>query len=227
MNAQSKNLIFDWNCTLLDDFHALHGCMNIILKKAGRGPVTADYFRAHYDVPFENLYRNLGFGAEEIEHMMIMDRDIFHNHYEPMADRADLRAGALEVLGHAKKQGVAALILSNHIVDPIKTQLKRLDITHLIAEVLAYADRDTQFRHMTKGEKLHRFMKERGMAPASTLIVGDSVEEIEIAHEQGLVGVAITGGCVSEDRLAAAKPHHIIHSLHELQDILRERRFIS
>ena len=59
------------------------------------------------------------------------------------------------------------------------------------------------------------------------MIVGDSVEEIEIAREQGLISVAITGGCASEDRLRGEKPDYLIHSLHELKPILQERGFAS
>ena len=58
------------------------------------------------------------------------------------------------------------------------------------------------------------------------MIVGDSIEEIHIAHEQDLISVAITGGCVSEERLRAGNPDYLIHSLHELKPILQERGFV-
>jgi len=227
MSAPTKNIVFDWNSTLLDDIGALFDCQNILMRSMGKPPITIDYFRAHYDVPFERLYTNLGLTDAEIEKAMGLDKSIFHDHYEPMANVAGLREGAVEVLGHAQKHGVKSLILSNHIVDPIRTQLRRLEIEHLFAEVLAYATRKVQFRDMSKGERLRRFMQQNGMAPHQTIIVGDSVEEIEIAREQGLISVAITGGCVSEERLRAANPDHIIHSLHALKPIMQERGFVS
>ena len=60
-----------------------------------------------------------------------------------------------------------------------------------------------------------------------TMIVGDSVEEIHIARDQGLISVAITGGCVSERRLRAEDPDYVIHTLHELKPIMLERGFVS
>ncbi len=119
-------------------------------------------------------------------------------------------------------------ILSNHIVDPIRTQLRRLEIEHFFAEVLAYADRATQFKDMTKGERLRRYrVAQRHRGPQDTMIVGDTVEEIQIAREQGLISVAITGGCASEERLRAENPDYLIHSLHGLKPILQERGFVS
>jgi phosphoglycolate phosphatase len=227
MNAQTKNIVFDWNSTLLDDMHAMHECMNIIMERVGRDPITMEFFRTHYEVPFEKLYSNFGFADSEIENLMNLDRDIFHRHYEPMADVAALRKGASEILDHARQNGLATLILSNHIEGPIRNQLQRLKIDHLFDAVLAYTSHAVQFRDMTKGERLRRFMDKRGMAACNTMIVGDSIEEIQIAHEQNLISVAITGGCTSEERLRAEKPDHVIHDLHELKPILQERGFAS
>lgn len=227
MNAETKNIVFDWNGTLLDDMQALFKCQNLVMERMGRPPITMEYFRAHYEVPFERLYSNLGFTEDEIEHVMELDNHVFHSHYEPMADKSSLRAGAAEVLGHAHQQGAKSLILSNHIVDPIRTQLRRLKVEHFFDEVLAYACRNTQFKDMTKGERLRRFMNHHGMAPRNTVIIGDSIEEIHIGRVQGLVTVAITGGCTAEERLRAESPDHVIHSLHELKTVLQERGFTS
>lgn len=221
-----KHIIFDWNSTLLDDFHIIHECMNMIMEKVGRPTVSLDHFRACYDVPFERLYGNLGFVNGEVEKMMTLDRHVFHNFYEPRAENAGLREGATEILQHAKDGGVHSYILSNHIVEPIRTQLRRLSIEHFFTEVLAYATHATQFVDMTKGERLRRYMADRKIAGQQALIVGDSVEEIEIARTEGLISVAITGGGATEERLRAERPDHVIHSLHELKPILRQRGFI-
>jgi phosphoglycolate phosphatase len=103
-----------------------------------------------------------------------------------------------------------------------------LGIEHFFEDVLAYADReDQQTRSMSKGDKLRHFMQQEDIYGHPTIIVGDSVEEIEIAQEQGLISVAITGGCVSEERLRAAHPDYVIHSLHDLKPVLAERGFVS
>jgi phosphoglycolate phosphatase len=227
MTVNGKHIVFDWNGTLLDDIHALHECTNVLLESLGHKRVPLDDFRANYFIPFDQFYRKLGFDDAQVEKLMDLENSVFHDNYEPLAHKIGLRKGAEEILRHTRANGVRNYILSNHIVDPIRAQLRRLDIEQHFTEVLAYADRATQFRDMTKGERLRRYRQEHNIAPEHTIIIGDTAEEIHIAHEQGLTSVAITGGCATEERLRAENPDHLIHSLPELRPILEERGFVS
>jgi len=227
MNSSAKFIVWDWNGTLFDDFDAMLTCNNIIFERFGHAPSTPDTYRQHYEIPFSALLRNQGFKDDEVAALDELSKEIFHDQYEPHAASINLREGAEELLRDASKYGIQSLILSNHLVEPIRAQLKRLKIDHLFAEVLAYANRGVQFRDMTKGEKLRHYMKNQPVRAGNTLIVGDSTEEIEIARTQGLISVAITGGCVSEARLRAEKPDYVIHSMRDLKPILQERGFVS
>lgn len=228
MGATAKNLVFDWNCTLLDDIGALHQCTNQLLEGVSHPPVSLEFFQNHYDIPFRRLYNNLGLTDDQTRQLIEANNTQFHDLYESLARQTELRDGAVWVLQQAKAHNVATYILSNHLVDPIRMQLKRLGIENFFEEVLAYGDRAAQqARHMTKGEQLRQFMEGQDINGGNTIIIGDSVEEIEIAEEQGLISVAITGGCVSEERLREANPDYVIHSLHELKPIMQERGFIQ
>lgn len=111
-------LVFDWNGTLLDDAHALLQTTNAILNRFGYAPINMETFREHCDLPLSLLYRNLGMSQDEVA---AVDRDgsaVFHNTYEPLADRADLREGARRVLELAHREAALSVIVSNHIVAP-------------------------------------------------------------------------------------------------------------
>ena len=119
------------------------------------------------------------------------------------------------------------LNVSNHITDKITHLLHKHAIHSYFDTVIAYACHTTQFKDMTKGEKLHQHIKTSGLTPSNAISIGDTVEEIEIARTLGMTSVAITGGDYAEDRLRAMKPDHVIHSLHDLNPILQERGFIK
>ena len=226
MSASAKFIVWDWNGTLFDDAHAVLATTNQLLENLGRAPVSVADFHAHYAIPLESFYRNLGITDAEMP-AMVSKGSAFHDYYEPRAAKVGLREGAKDLLAMTHGHNIQTLILSNHIVDAIRVQLSRFEIEHLFHEVLAYANRDVQFLDMTKGERLRRYMATHGHNPQNGIIIGDSPEEIEIARELGLVGVAITGGCVSEQRLAATKPDHLIHSLPELKPVLQDRGFVA
>lgn len=84
-------LVFDWNGTLLDDAYAVLETTNAILDRFGRAAIDMKTFREHCDIPLSLLYRSLGLSQDELA---TMDRDgsaIFHDAYETLADKADLR----------------------------------------------------------------------------------------------------------------------------------------
>ncbi|WP_247493488.1 HAD hydrolase-like protein [Bradyrhizobium sp. 142] len=216
-------LVFDWNGTLLDDADALLQTTNTILGRFGRAAIDMQTFRDHFDVPLSVFFRNLGMSESEIETVDSHDSAIFHDTYEPLASKADLREGARCILETTRQQDVSSIIVSNHIVDPLITQLRRHGIEDCVAEVLAFESRATQYKGISKGERLRLYMRTYNLNPSSTFIVGDMPVETDIARDLGLISVAITGGFVSETRLRAAQPDYLIEDHHQLLPILQER----
>ncbi|MCK1641435.1 HAD family hydrolase [Bradyrhizobium sp. 157] len=220
-------LVFDWNGTLLDDAYALLQATNAILDRFGHATIDMKTFREHCDVPLSLLYRSLGMSHEEIE---TVDRDgsaIFHDTYEPLAGKADLREGARRVLELAYREAASSIIVSNHIVDPLRSQLRRLGVNDYINDVLAFESRTTQYKSMSKGERLRLYMQKNNLKPASTFIIGDMPVETDIARNLGLISISITGGFVSDSRLRAAHPDYTISNHHELLPILQRHGFFG
>ncbi|UFW88375.1 HAD hydrolase-like protein [Bradyrhizobium barranii] len=220
-------LVFDWNGTLLDDAYALLETTNAILDRFGRAAIDMKTFREHCDVPVSLLFRNLGLSQDELA---TVDRDgsaIFLDAYETLAGKADLREGARRILELARREAASSIIVSSYIVDPLRSQLRRLGINDYIDDVLAFESRDTQFKSMSKGERLRLYMQKNNLKPASTFIIGDMPVETDIARNLGLISISITGGFVSELRLRAAHPDYTINNHHELLPILQSHGFFG
>ncbi|MGY8663843.1 HAD hydrolase-like protein [Bradyrhizobium sp. UFLA05-109] len=218
-------LVFDWNGTLLDDAYALLQTTNAILHRFGYTTIDMNTFREHCDVPLSLLYRSLGMSQEDVATVDGDGSALFHDTYEPLADKADLREGARRVLELARQEDASSIIVSNHIVDPLRSQLRRLGINDYIDDVLAFESRTTQYKSMSKGERLRQYMQENHLEPASTFIIGDMPVETDIARKLGLTSISITGGFVSDSRLRAAHPDYTIDNHHELVPILQGRGF--
>ncbi|MDE2030112.1 MAG: HAD family hydrolase [Alphaproteobacteria bacterium] len=224
MSKNRKLVVWDWNGTLLDDTDLMLVCVNIILERMNRAPITMERFRETQMKPLKNFYLAVGVDEKDIPHVLEQERTLFHDHYEPMAIGAPLRDGATDLLAALNTHGTAGVIVSNHITGEIIRLLKQHDIHHHFDEVIAYESRGVQFRE-PKGEKLHAYIAANGLNDADGIIIGDTVEEMEIARALGMASVAITGGIQSESRLRAAHPDHIVHSLHELKPVFQERGF--
>ncbi|WP_024513448.1 HAD family hydrolase [Bradyrhizobium sp. ARR65] len=219
-------LVFDWNGTLLDDAYALLQTTNAILDQCGRARIDIGTLRDHCDVPLSVFYRNLGMSEAEVA---LVDRDegaIFHDAYEELANKADLREGARRILELARQEAVPSIIVSNHIVAPLRAQLRRLRIDEYFDEVIAFESRSTQYKSTSKGERLRLYMQQHNLRPESTFIIGDMPVETKIARDLGLISISITGGFVSDERLEAAGPDYTVRNHHELLPILQKHGFL-
>jgi phosphoglycolate phosphatase-like HAD superfamily hydrolase len=227
MKPGQPTIVFDWNCTLLDDIELVLEATNALLAYGRKPPIDLLTYQTRITLPLQDFYRSVGFSAAELEQGFAAIQDVFHDYYEARVHTQQLRHGAVELLAAAEAAGVPCLILSNHLEQPIRVQLERLNIHQHFAEVLAYADRATQFKHESKGQRLQRFMVQYGLSGADCVIIGDTAEEQHIAQELGMTGVALTGGFFTPERLTEAQPHHLLHGLDEFHGVLRQRGWLS
>ena len=124
------------------------------------------------------------------------------------------------MLKHIKRNGSACIILSNYITEKIDTHLKRLKIDHYFDHISAHdCDGTTILQSTTKVLRLREFMRDQGYNANDTVIIGDTMEEPEIARELGITSIGITDGYISRPRLKQAAPDHIVHRLDTIKTL--------
>lgn len=219
MSPAQSAVIFDWNGTILADTKLSLDALNRTLSMLGAKAVTLADYQEAYSVPFVHMYKQFGCDEGELHERQKEIFETFAEHYEKYENRIRLRKGARLVLGAMKDSGRATGILSNYTVKRIKEQAKKFAIAHHFDAVLANEEATPVFYKKGKGERLKDFVEVREVRRA--LIVGDTPEEIEIAHAYGYVSVAITDGACSVSRLRAAKPDFLIRSLEEVNEVAR------
>ena len=217
-----KLVTFDWNGTLLADTQACMDAGNHVIETFGGTPVPRKRYTEIFDFPAVDFYCAQGADREAL--LAPESPRVFHDFYEPRASKCRTRRGAREVLGWLNDKAIDSVVLSNHIQDAIITQLQRLGIEDYIAEVLANTElRDTQVGK-NKIEKMIDYLSRTNHDPANAVIVGDSLEDVEIGKTLGMGTIAITDGYFSTSRLRASSPDHIIGNLAEMIHILENHQ---
>jgi phosphoglycolate phosphatase len=215
-----KLVIFDWNGTLLADTTAVLEATNRELDAVyDHAPIALPVLQRHFDVPITDFFRNLGISHEVIKARASKGAEVFHAFYEPQASRTHTRRGARHVLEALAAMGIDRVILSNHTTEGISAQLRRLKLGHHFEAVLANDSIHGALRN-GKQERLAFYLRASAIRPADAVIIGDTAEEVRIGRQLGTKTVCITGGNASTDRLRAANPDAIIHSLLSLPRIL-------
>jgi phosphoglycolate phosphatase len=215
-----KLVIFDWNGTLIADTVAIVKTSNLIFQKLKNKTVDIKFLRENFRLPLSDFYMALGDDekvAAELAHEHAL---IFYSNYEGFITKIRTRSGAKEALSYLKQKGVRAAIFSNHISEKIHPHLKRLKIDTLIDAVVANDSGLANTREKNKEEKIRKFLKEEKVRPDEAIIVGDSLEEIEIGKNLGMKSVAVEDGNYSTKRLREAKPDYLVSNLKEIIKII-------
>ena len=91
----------------------------------------------------------------------------------------------------------------------IELNTKRLNLT--FDEILARVEQHHMIS-MGKQDLLATYLAANGINPSRAVIIGDSLEEYEIAESLGVQPIIITNGFVAENRMSHIPPHSRVHS---------------
>ncbi len=216
-----KLVAFDWNGTLFSDTQACFETDNHVLKVLGGRPVTLKEFRETITIPSIDFYVNHGVDRKFFLETPHKWGELFHPLYEKRVSKCRSRSGARELLSWLGERGIKSIVFSNHSVDGIDSQLKRLKLKGHVSALLANTDLNKSNRERNKLQKIKDYVQAGGYKKQEVLIVGDSPEEAEIARELNIKSVLITEGYYSTQRLRAAKPDYLVNNLTELIGIIK------
>ncbi len=219
-----KLVAFDWNGTLLSDTFASVKADNIALKKLGiKRTITLNEFQKCFHIPISQYWTALGMKRSFFEKHANQIEIIFHDFYEPIADKCRTRTGSKVTLSWLSKNSVQSIIYSNHIKSKIMGQLVRLKLNSFITTILAREQRDNSLLHSRgKEQKLCDYVKKNKLKPQEVVSIGDTEEEIEIGKANGFYTVGITGGYNTAARLKKHRPDFLIHNMKELIPIIKK-----
>lgn len=217
-----KLVAFDWNGTLFADTYAIYQSNEENFKQLNIKPISFRAFQKYFDVPVKKFYLALGVPEAEIDKKASQIANTFHTNYEIRAAKVRSRAYAKELLRYLAKNKIRSVIFSNHILEPIQKQLKRLRLDKYLSHVLTNSHLESALLDRSKKEKLKKYMNDNKFSKDEVLIIGDTIEEIEIGQQLNIMTIAITHGNCSIARLKRAGPDFLIYNLKEVIGIIEK-----
>ncbi len=214
--------VFDWNSTLLDDMLAVHVATNVCLRTFNVPEITVEHMQDTFTFPLIHFYEKLGVSVDDYLSRAEQEGELFVRSYEEAAIDCKIMHGAFELLQWLNDKDVHCMVLSNHLQPHLDADVERLGINPYMKSISGNAERATITKGLSKQIRLEAYMEEHGFAPEKTFIIGDSHEEPEVARRLGLLGISITGGLLSRERLEKYKAHYIIDRLEEVRPIIEK-----
>lgn len=202
--------VYDWDGTLLDSAEASFRCY---VKLFGSYGITFDRasFERTYSPDWYRTYRELG--LPEASWSEANDRwlDLYRSETCPLLPGA---AAALDALHQA---GVAQGLVTSGSSARVEADLARLGLASRFDVVVAGGDVRHRKPHP---EGLLIALDRLRVGPTEAAYVGDSPEDIEMAHAAGVFAVAVPGGFPNRAALLAARPQVAVRDVAEAAALL-------
>ena len=121
-----KNVVWDWNGTLLDDVKISVDTINVMLERKHLGKLTVEEYRSIFGFPVKPYYESIGFDFSQDDWEEV-SRD-FVNIYNDLAEKVELTPGIIPVLEGIKRKGIRQYVLSALKEDLLIGMLERFGI---------------------------------------------------------------------------------------------------
>ena len=208
-----QGVLFDWDGTLIDSYHADTAAYLAMFKQMGI-PWGIEEMEKHYSPNWYEVYR-----AAKLPRKLWNDADrAWRTHYAK--HRPKLIAGARRVLEAIRRKHDVGLVTSGDR-DRVARQLRELRLTRLFSARVCSGDTAKKKPHPAP---LRLALKQMDLEAACCVYVGDAPQDVEMARSAGVRAIGVLGPFATEKRLRAARPEFLIGSLEELPDILHRLR---
>ena len=204
-------VLFDWDGTLLDSYHADSQAYLAMFHALGVNWGLAELER-HYSPDWYAVYRAAKIPEERWDEANRLWRAYYAKH------PSKLMTAARRVLSALNKRHKLGLVSSGDRVR-VTQQLREFGLTRIFRSRVLGGDTPEKKPHPAP---LLKALQEMKAEAGHCVYVGDTPEDVEMARAAGVQAIAVLGPFPTEKRLRAVRPEILLNGLQELPGVLRK-----
>src|SRR5262249_39052857 len=205
-----RAVLFDWDGTLVDSAEKSFRCFVAVFAAFGLAFDRAR-FQATYSPEWTRTYEAMGLPRESWEEA---DRLWLAGY---ASEDSVLVPGAVEALRRLDERSLALGIVSSGDGGRVRGELETLDVARYFRTVVCGGEAS---RKKPFPDPLLLALSRLGLRPHDAAYVGDSPEDVEMAHAARAFSVGIPGGFPNRPALEASRPDVFAESLTAAVDCL-------
>ena len=211
--AALKAVVFDWDGTLLDSYHADATAYQEMFRALGIEWGVSE-LEKHYSPNWHRVYRAAGIPRGTWAEADRLWRQAYA-HLRPA-----LMPGARRVLRLLARNHVLALVTSGNRLR-VRGQLRKFGFAQLFRAAVFGEDARHKKPHPAA---LKLALARLRLNPEECVYVGDSPEDMEMARRAGVRAIAVLGPFPNHARLRASETDALLAGLDELPETLKKLR---
>jgi len=214
-----KAVMFDLDGTMLDSIDAWWQAFNDGAAAFQLEPVAKEPLMkfmndgARLAEILVGFYPELGTdgGSAKIDEIMEGIRNMYPTN---SGMQVDLALGALELLNILKRKGLKIGVVTSRsmLAEKQWQELHELEVAHLVDYVVTASN----YRKKPAPDTLIKCLERLGVSPEESIIIGDSLADVEAGKAAGVKTVAVATGVADLPTLQAESPDFIFGSLVDL-----------
>lgn len=198
INKPIKQILWDWNGTLLDDLWYAIGVRNRVFPTFGLP--TIDCLESYYQqftFPVRLYYERAGVTDENF----VQVAHAWMDEYVRGCCTIPLHEDAVEVLKRFRQAGLLQVVLSASQMDILRQQLNYYPgLEGCFDELLALSD----IYARSKEAIGRKYLERCGIAPEHSVMLGDTLHDADVARAMGTQCILIARGHQSRETLETA-----------------------
>lgn len=207
-------IAFDWDGTLYDSTAVIARCIQLAVADVGGTPPTDE--AARYVIGM-GLMQALAHAAPDVpadRYPQLGER--YRHHYLAHQNDLSLFDGVLPLLQGLRQRHHWLAVATGKSRRGLDEVLHTVELKGMF-DGSRTADETAGKPHP---RMLHELMREFGVEPERTLMIGDTTHDLQMALNAGCASVAVSYGAHEPGGLAELQPLAVVHSVAELQQWL-------
>ena len=197
MYNEIKQILWDWNGTLLDDLQYGMDVRNRIFPSFHLPVINSiEEYHEQFTFPIRLYYERAGVTDD----IFVPVAHAWMDEYVRGFPTVPLHADARETLERFASCGLRQSVLSASKLDLLTQQIAQFDIQHYFTAVLGLGD----IYAGSKEEIGRQYLQGCGIAPEETLMIGDTLHDAEVAAAIGARCILVARGHQSRATLLTA-----------------------
>jgi phosphoglycolate phosphatase len=213
-SRQFDLIAFDWDGTLFDSTAIITRCIQNAVRDVG-GIVPSDRDAAY--VIGMGLMQALAHAAPDVPEDKYPELGArYRHHYIAHQNDISLFEGVLAMLTDLKSRQHRLAVATGKSRHGLDESLQAVELKGMF-DGSRTADETAGKPHP---RMLQELMREFGVEPARTLMIGDTTHDLQMALNAGCPSVGVSYGAHEPDAFMALNPRFVAHSVRELHDWL-------
>lgn len=214
-----SHIFWDFNGTIIDDVGNALQCVNDMLERKGRQPITLDDYYTYVETPIIGFYRHI-LPPDELDFQDISRQ--YHSDYARHINETGLAEGAYELLHKLKAMGVHQYIITANILSEAEELIEKFGISACFDKILGAENTLAE----SKIDRAKAFFRELNINRNDAILIGDTLHDLETANALGIDCVLVSYGHQGR-RLLEEHNAFTVNSLKDVEEILFDNRIVD